>query len=195
MAAKSKPDQMDIQIIYSYMYNRQLNFHRSKEQVWKRFQELEGSCEELNELTDRFLLDSILKLEKYAGKKIPREAIRIYIVDRERGGSFHQPVSLQYDDDQKFMFAELLHLVGHHIVDDRGALGEAKINLIVEQVLKEMPLDFSRQIQRLHKNQENRYQEYFRIPGEKYDVTEKNLLEHFPPKDQEPESPDEYGED
>lgn len=178
---------MDVKIIYSYMYNRQLNYHRSKEQVYKRFQDLEGSCAELNELTDRFLLDSIYKMEEFAGEKIPREEIRIFIVDRDRGGSFHEPVTLQYDDDQKYMFAELLHLVGHHLVPDRGALGEAKINLLVETVLSELPLKFSRQIARLHKNQQGRYAEYFRIDPEQYDLSEKSLQEHFPKKEPEEE--------
>ncbi len=171
---------MDIKIIYSYMYNRQLNYHKSREQVWKRFQELEGSCTELKELTDRFLLDCIYKMEQYSGNTIPREEIRIYIVDRDRGGSFHEPVTLQYDEDQKFMFGELLHLVGHHLVPDRGALGETKINLLVETVLTELPLNFSRQIERLHKNQEGRYSEYFRMPLDKYDLHEKNMIERFP---------------
>lgn len=179
---------MDIQIIYSYMYNRELNIHRSKEQVFKKFEDLEGSCAELKELTDRFLLDAIYKMEEYVQEKIPREAIRIYIVSRERGGSFHEPMTLQYDDDQKFMFAELLHLVGHHIISDRGALGESKINLVTEAVLDSLPLDFSRQMDRLHKNQENRYPlEYFRIDKEKYDLNKKSFKEHFP----EPEEEDE----
>lgn len=177
---------MDIQIIYSYVYNRHLNFHRSKEQVKKMFDELEGSCSEFQELAERFLIDAVLELEKYAGEKIPREAIRIYIVKRERGGSFHQPVTLQYDDDQKFMFAEMLHLVGHHLVPDRGALGESKINLIVEAALKTLPLDFTKQMERLHKNQQSRYPvEYFRLSSEKYDVTKKTLIEHFPPIEKE----------
>lgn len=174
---------MDVKIIYSYMYNRQLNYHRSKEQVWKRFQDLEGSCAELKEISERFLLDCIYKMEQYAGENIPREEIRIFIVHRDRGGSFHEPVTLQYDDDQKYMFAELLHLIGHHLVADRGALGEAKINLVVESVLSSLPLDFSRQVQRLHKNQQNRYAEYFRIDPKQYSLDEKSLKEHFPKKE------------
>jgi len=174
---------MEVKIIYSYMYNRQLNYHRSKEQVWKRFQDLEGSCAELKEMADRFLLDSIYKMEQYAGEKIPREEIRIFIVARDRGGSFHEPVTLQYDDDQKFMFAELLHLVGHHLVPDRGALGESKINLLIESVLADLPLDFSRQIARLHKNQQSRYAEYFRIDPKQYVLSEKTLKQHFPKKE------------
>lgn len=174
---------MDIKIIYSYMYNRQLNIHRSKEQVFKRFEDLEGSCDELKELTDRFLLKCIERMEEFAGSKIPREEIRIFIVDRERGGSFHEPLTLQFDDDQKFMFAELLHLIGHHLVTARGAIGEGKINLLVETTLSELPLNFDRQMKRLHDNQENRYPlEYFRIDPEKYDLTKKSLVEHFPPK-------------
>ncbi|MFT4250610.1 MAG: hypothetical protein ACMXYD_04585 [Candidatus Woesearchaeota archaeon] len=173
---------VDVQIIYSYMYNRELNIHRSKEQVFKRFEDLEGSCSELKELTDRFLHEAILRMEGFVEKKIPREAIRIYIVSRDRGGSFHQPMTLQYDDDQKFMFAELLHLIGHHLVTDRGSLGESKINLVVETVLDSLPLDFSRQMDRLHKNQENRYPlEYFRIDKKKYDLNEKSYNELFPP--------------
>lgn len=171
---------MEVKIIYSYMYNRQLNIHRSREQVWKRFQELEGSCAELKELTDRFLLDTIYKMEKYSGTKIPREEIRIYIVDRDRGGSFHEPLTLQFDEDQKFMFAELLHLVGHHLVLDRGALGETKINLLVETVLRELPLNFEREIQRLHKNQEGRYAEYFRLDAKEHDLKERSLVDRFP---------------
>ncbi len=172
---------MEIKIIYSYMYNRQLNIHRSKEQVWKRFMTLEGSCSELKELNDRFLLDTIYTMEKLSGKKIPREEIRIFIVDRDRGGSFHEPMTLQFDEDQKFMFVELLHLVGHHLVVDRGAIGEAKINLVVEEAISGLPLDFSRQLKRLHKIQEDRYPlEYFRIDPKKYALKEKNLLEHFP---------------
>ena len=179
---------MQVKILYSYMYNRQLNIHRSKEQVYKRFEELEGSCDELKELTDRFLLDRVEQMEAYCGRKIPREEIRIYIVDRDRGGSFHEPLTLQYDDDQKFMFAELLHLVGHHLVEDRGAIGEGKINLLVEQVLSEMPLKFDRQVKRLHDNQENRYPlEYFRIDPDKYDLTEQTLIEHFPPQQDDEE--------
>lgn len=179
---------MEIKIIYSYMYNRQLNIHRSKEQVFKRFEDLEGSCDELKELTDRFLLDCIQRMEEFSGKSIPREAIRIFIVDRERGGSFHEPLTLQFDDDQKFMFAELLHLIGHHIVDTRGAIGEGKINLLVETTLADLPLNFERQVKRLHKNQENRYPlEYFRIDPEKYDLHEKTLIEHFPPKEEQTE--------
>ena len=177
---------MEVKIIYSYMYNRQLNIHRSKEQVYKRFEDLEGSCDELKELTDRFLMDSVKQMEVYAGTSIPREEIRIFIVDRERGGSFHEPLTLQFDDDQKFMFAELLHLIGHHLVVARGSIGEGKINLLVETVLSKLPLNFERQVTRLHKNQENRYPlEYFRIDPEKYDLSEKSLLEHFPPKEEE----------
>jgi hypothetical protein len=178
-------EDMDVQIIYSYMYNRELNIHRSKEQVFKRFEDLEGSCAKLKELTDRFLLDAIFKMEQFVEKKIPREAIRIYIVGRDRGGSFHEPMTLQYDEDQKFMFAELLHLVGHHIIPDRGALGEGKINLVTETVLDDLPLDFTRQVDRLHKNQENRYPlEYFRIDKEKYNLHEKSFDEHFPEVEQ-----------
>lgn len=185
---------MDIRIIYSYMYNRQLNFHRSKEQVWERFKQLEGSCEELKELTDRFLLDAIYRMEECIGEKIPREEIRIYIVMRERGGSFHEPLTLQYDEDQKFMFAELLHLVGHHLIKDRGALGESKINLVVETVLSELPLNFSKQIERLHRNQQNRYPEYFRIDAKEYDLTKKNVREWFPPVEKKGEKKKEWKE-
>ncbi len=177
---------MDIKIIYSYMYNRQLNIHRSKEQVFKRFEELEGSCDELKELTDRFLLETIKRMEEFVGMEVPREEIRIYIVDRDRGGSFHEPLTLQYYEDQKFMFAELLHLVGHHLVNERGAIGEGKINLVVETALNELPLNFQRQVKRLHDNQENRYPlEYFRIDPEKYDLHEQTLKEHFPPSEEE----------
>ncbi len=176
---------MKIKVIYSYIYNRHLNYHRSKEQIKRRFEKLEGSCEEFKELTERFLLKNIKELEKYTGNKIPREAIRIYIVDRDRGGSFHTPLTLQFDEDQKYMYAELLHLIGHHLVDDSGALGETKINLAVETVLLDMPLDFTKQIMRLHKNQENRYPvEYFRMDPKEYDLNKKNLKLRFAKKEE-----------
>jgi hypothetical protein len=131
-------------VVYSFGYLRELNLHRSKEQLEREFSKLEGNTSEFREFTSRFNRDIQKLIAKYAGIKTVTMPETLYVVIRERGLSFPVPLTVVADENQKLMLVRYVYLVAllHLERSDAAAL-------VTRFVTQKLPMTFEREMKDL----------------------------------------------
>ncbi len=123
---------------YSWIYCRQF-----KKNV--NIKKLKENTTEFRELFEKHK-DKIIKLiERYSGKKLDKN-IDVYVVERDEGGSFHDPLTLKFHENNKLMFCIFIHELVHHVVDvGFGSEREHNVNRIVKKVIKDLNLNLDKE--------------------------------------------------
>jgi hypothetical protein len=150
-------------IIYSFSFTRELNLHRSKEQLEKEFANIEERTSEFNEFVHRLHKDLVKYLSQYSGVKSVDVPETIYVVLRDRGLSFSEPLTVVYDENQKLMFVRYVQLLGLRLFDKPEAAA-----LLTKYVCAKLPINFEREVHELETEQ------HIQIPLH-YDLEEKAL--------------------
>lgn len=136
-------------IVYSFSYTRELNLHRSKEQLEREFSSIKEDTAEFAEFVHRFSKDIGKNLSKYGGIKTVTLPEQIYVVLRDRGLSFPEPVTVVYDENQKLMLVRYVNLLCQQLFPDRA---DAAV-LLTKAVSKKMPLSLDRELAELESEQ------------------------------------------
>jgi len=131
-------------ILYSFSFVRELNLHRSKEQLERDFAKLEGNTSEFREFVSRFNKDIPKLISKYGGVKTVTMPDVIYVVSRERGLSFPEPLTIVADENQKFMLVRYVYLIALRHFERQDAAA-----LITRYVCAKLPMSFEREVKEL----------------------------------------------
>ncbi len=124
------------EIVYSWIYNRELNRDKTAKYVKDSFAKLENDCKGFEKLYKKHIKQILQLIPKHTKKEWKKEYIPIYIVFRD-GYSFHLPLTLKYHKDTKHMFFVLIHeLIHNNIEGEHGFKVEEKINNIADSILK-----------------------------------------------------------
>ena len=126
-------------IIYSWIYNRELNRDKTAKYVKDHFAKLESDCKKFEKLYKKHILKILKLIPKYTKKEWEKEYIPIYIVFRD-GYSFHSPLTLKYNKNVRQMFFELIHELIHNNIEEHGYNAERKIDEIAHLILKRLKL-------------------------------------------------------
>lgn len=150
-------------IIYSFSFVRELNLHRSKEQLEKEYANIEELTSEFVEYTSRMHKDLKKYLSVYSGIKTVDIPEHVYVVTRDRGLSFSEPMTVVYSENQKLMFARYVCLLCQRLFDT----AEAAV-LLTRAICSKLPINFERELNELETEQ------HITMPM-RYDLTEKPL--------------------
>jgi hypothetical protein len=150
-------------IIYSFAFTRELNLHRSKEQLEKEFSSLEDHTSEFAEFVSRMHKDLMKHLAHFGGMKTVDIPETLYVVLRDRGLSFPEPLTVVFDENQKLMFARYVNLVAQRTFEKPEAAA-----LLTKYVMTKLPMNFDREVAELFAEQ------HIMIPLT-YDLNEKPL--------------------
>ena len=150
-------------IIYSFAFTRELNLHRSKEQLEKEFSQLEDHTSEFAELVHRLHKDITKYLAQFGGVKSVDVPAELYVVLRDRGLSFPEPLTIVFDENQKLMFVRYVNLLAQRLFDKPEAAA-----LLARYVCSKLPMNFDRELAELEAEQ------HIFVPLH-YDLTEKSL--------------------
>lgn len=148
---------------YSFSYIRELNLHRSKEALDREFAKLEESTSEFREFVHRFHKDILKYLTKYAGVRSVEAPEVLYVVLRDRGLSYPQPMTVVADENQKLMLVRYVYLVALSAFEQPEAA-----SCLAKWVAKKLPLNMERELRELE-------QELNIIVALPYDLEEKPL--------------------
>lgn len=135
-------------VTYSFAFIRELNLHRSKEQLEREFANLAESTSEFQEFTST--LNGQLKklLTKYAGVKSVTMPEQLYVVLRDRGLSFPDPMTVVYDENQKLMFVRYVNLIAQTLFERPD-----EAVLLTRAVCTTLPISFERELGLLENEQ------------------------------------------
>jgi hypothetical protein len=135
-------------IVYSFGFIRELNLHRSKEQIEREFTQLEENTSEFAEFVHRLHKDACRLIAKYGGIKSVNAAEECYVVLRDRGLSFAEPLTVVYDENQKLMFVRYINLLcQRHFPQTEMAM------LLTRAVCAKLPLSVERELGQLEQEQ------------------------------------------
>ncbi len=150
-------------IFFSFSFTRELNLHRSKEQLEREFAKLEENSSEFVEFASRLNKDLLKLVAKYGGMKTVDIPERVYVVLRDRGLSFPEPCTVVYDENQKLMFVRYVNLLAQrHFEKPEAAV------LLTKHVCAKLPIGFERELRELEQEQ------HIMVPLT-YDLEEKAL--------------------
>jgi hypothetical protein len=135
-------------ILYSFSFTRELNLHRSKEQLEKEFTNLEENTSEFAEFVSRFNKDISKYLAQYGGVRSVDIPEVMYVVLRDRGLSFPEPLSVVYDEDQKLMLVRYVNLLAQRLFPNPEAAA-----LLTRYVCIKLPLNLEREVHELQSEQ------------------------------------------
>ena len=126
------------ELIYSWIYNRELNRDKTAKYVKDNFAKLKDSCKNFEGYYKKYVRQVLEMIPKHTKKEWEKEYIPIYIVFRD-GYSFHLPLTLKFHKDVKHMFFVFIHeLIHNNIEGEHGFKVEEKINNISNKILKEL---------------------------------------------------------
>lgn len=152
-----------MRISYSFSYTRELNLHRSKEQLEREFTNIEDSTAEFAEFVHHLNKDIKKHITKYAGVKKFDLPEMLYVVIRDRGLSYPDPLTVVYDDNQKLMFVRYVNVLCQKLfVQPEAAL------LLTQYVCGKLPLSVEHELRTLEEEQ------HITLPL-RYDLEEKAL--------------------
>ena len=126
---------------YSFGYVRELNLHRSKEQLEREFAKLEEHTSEFTEFVSRFHKDVVKHLIKFGGVRAADVPEELYVVTRERGLSFPDPMTVVSDENQKLMFVRYVYLLALRLFDKPD-----QAILLTRAVCGKLPIPFDREL-------------------------------------------------
>jgi hypothetical protein len=150
-------------IHYSFSYLRELNLHRSKEQLEREFAKLEEQTSEFREFVSKFNTDIRKLLAKYGGVKTVTMPDRLYVVTRDRGLSFPDPMTVLADENQKLMLVRYIYLLSLRLFDSPD-----QAMVLTRAVCTKLPFSFEREL----KSHEHELNIIVPLP---YDLDEKPL--------------------
>lgn len=135
-------------ILYSFSFTRELNLHRSKEQLDKEFANLEENTSEFAEFASRFNKEIGKHLMQYGGVRSADIPAVMYVVLRDRGLSFPEPLTVVYDENQKLMLVRYVNLLCQRLfpVPEQAAL-------LTRYVCNKLPLNLEREVHELEQEQ------------------------------------------
>lgn len=154
---------MGPKIIYSFSYSRELNIHRSKEQLEKEFTGIEDSTSEFAEFVHRLHKDVKKYLSVYSGTKTVDIPDFVYVVIRDRGLSYPEPMTVVYSENQKLMFVRYVNLLAQRLFP----ILEPAL-LLTRFVCTKLPISFEQELHEIELEQHI-------VAPLNYDLTEKPL--------------------
>ncbi|MBW6451594.1 MAG: hypothetical protein K0B02_02595 [DPANN group archaeon] len=146
---------MKINFIYSQVYFRSLNQHKSVKRTWDEVKKI-GTQFEIKYKTEiNKIIDIIPKVTKKPWRK---ENTDIYIIDWV-GPSFSHPLTLKVRNDLLLMLVILTHELLHDFYLNEKDIEhiEETINKNVENVFKELNIDVKEQLHILQSFHEKRF--------------------------------------
>jgi len=123
------------ELIYSWIYNRELNRDKTAKFVKDNFEKLEIKCKEFEKSYSKNIKKILELIPKYTNKSWKKEYIPIYIVFRDES-SFHSPLTLKYHKDVKKMLFVLIHELIHINIEEHGFKAEKEINKYANKILE-----------------------------------------------------------
>jgi hypothetical protein len=136
------------QIIYSFAFTRELNLHRSKEQLEKEFSQIEDHTSEFAEFVSRMHKDLTKHLTGFGGVKSVDVPEQIYVVLRDRGLSFPEPLTVVFDENQKLMFVRYVNLLAQRLFEK-----PEQAALLTRYVCGKLPMNFDREVAEMEAEQ------------------------------------------
>jgi hypothetical protein len=135
-------------IVYSFAFTRELNLHRSKEQLEKEFAQIEDNTSEFSEFVQRLHKDVVKYIAQYAGVKTVDVPEIIYVALRDRGLSFPEPLTVVYSENQKLMFVRYVNLLCQRLFEKHE-----QAMLITRFTCTKLPINFEREVHELEAEQ------------------------------------------
>jgi len=138
---------------YSWIYCREF-----KKKV--DLDRLKDNTGEFRELFEKYKNKIIKLIEKHSKKKLNKN-LNVYIVERDKGSSFHAPLTLKFHKNNKLMFVIFIHELVHHVVDESfGGRREYNVNKIVRKVIKELDIDLEKEFKIIEGFAKEKYKDY-----------------------------------
>jgi len=139
---------MKIKFVYSNIYFRSLNRHKSVATTWDKVKSL-GNSFEKRYSSEIIKIPSLI--EKVSSKKFNEKELECYLIDWA-GPSFSNPLTLKVRKDPLLMLVILTHELIHHVTGGKiTPKKHQKINDLTEEVIKKLGLKAEDQMAFLRK--------------------------------------------
>jgi uncharacterized protein YqkB len=144
----------ETELRYSFIYNKQFNPDFTMQDTLH----FKKKCAKFEELYIKHIKDILQLIEKHSGDNWKRKYIAIYIIS-ERGRSFSDPLTIRYNENEKYMLVTLAHELLHNNMNKKFPSQKeihAYMEPILNKVIVNLPMDLSKELnelnERLHKH-------------------------------------------